>query len=252
MRQLKQIVPSNVSAPFLHPNRWQAFVKIVLEITIEAYQKMRQDHIAQGGWEEDTFTINLVDYIRSIASSYPMSLIVKPQTWVFTDEMKKGAISPRNASRIDIQLWGGHWDNYEQIYFAWECKLVIDKPIYKKHNRLIPEYIREGIYRFLDGKYSSYVKDAGMLGYILAGDAKNIVKEINDKMLVPRKPRKSNSSTALSANNKSSSSHKLNESDHLRAYNPTNEFNDIYISQHNRNFCADPIQLYHLFLTFDF
>jgi len=76
---------------------------------------MRQDYIAQVGWEEDTFTINLVDYIQGTASRYPMSLMVKSQTWVFTDEMKKEQSLLKNASRIDIQLWGGRWDNYEQI-----------------------------------------------------------------------------------------------------------------------------------------
>ncbi len=141
MSQLNQSSSSfGIPDQFLDIGIWKAFVQVVLEITLQAFQSMRKDRVAKAEWEEDVFTLNLVKYIRPIAHRHPMNLNVKPQVFVFTSDMKKGKVSPKKAVKIDIQLWGGRWENYDQVYFAWECKLIVDKPTHKKHRRLIPEY----------------------------------------------------------------------------------------------------------------
>lgn len=251
MSQLNQPSSSlGIPDQFLGIDIWKALVQVVLEITIQAFQSMRKDHIAQSGWEEDIFTLNLVDYIQPIAHRHPMNLNVKPQVLVFTSDMKKGEVSHKKAVKIDIQLWGGRWENYDQVYFAWECKLIVDKPAQNKHKRLIPEYATEGIFRFLDGRYSSEVEDAGMLGYVLTGDASNIVNAINKRML---KLSKYSLSKYGSHNTQTSpQTYKLSEYDFLKPHDPISGFTDIYQSHHNRISSRGAIRLYHLFLKFDF
>lgn len=214
---------------------WQSFVQIVLEITIEAYQNMRKQGNIMREWEEDVFTLNLFKYMRPLASRHSSGINVKPQVFVFTPEMEEGKVPPNEAKKIDIQLWLGSWDNHDQIYFAWEAKLVVDRHIDEEHEYLVTNYISNGIIdRFIDESYSRDVDDAGMLGYILVGDITNIVDQINKSMQSPQRTRK------------------LTASDYLSIASPIGSFTDIYRSSHKRAFCEKYIQLHHLFLTFDF
>lgn len=214
---------------------WKVFVQIVLEITIEAYQCMRQDGAACQDWEEDTFTLRLTeDYIQPLAHQHPLNLKVMPRTRVHTPEMKTGAVSPRQAPEIDIRLFSSWEKDYHRVYFAWECKRICDKHVDNKCTRLIAEYITEGIFRFLDGKYAPEVDDAGMLGYVLIGDVANIVDDINQSMVHPRRSRQ------------------LSSSDHLVPAPPIGIFTDAYQSRHKRVTNQRIICLHHLFLTFDF
>ncbi len=208
---------------------------VVLEVTVEAYQTMRQKGNAHHGWPEDTFTLNLFKYILPLASRHPIGLNVKPQVFVFTPEMETGEVSTNEAKKIDIQLWLGSWENHDRIYFAWEAKLIADRYAHESYEHLVAEYITDGIVdRFIDGKYSSEVNDAGMLGYVLVGDVSTIVDQINQSMHAYQRLRK------------------LLEDDHLKRTDPIGSFTDAYCSYHKRVFCGRAIRLSHLLLTFDF
>jgi len=234
LSQLNQSPPSfGISKQFLDPGWWQVFVQIVIELTINAYKDMQEKGIAQHDWEEDHFTINLENFIRPLAFRHPMNLTVVARARTHTSEMVAGVTSAKQAKEIDIRLWG-RWENYHEIYFAWEGKRVALGQKDKKYKDLIPEYIKEGMFRFLDGEYSSELYDAGMLGYVLAGDVHSIVRSINRSMISPRRERR------------------LSKSDHLKLAIPVNNFNDIYCSYHNRWSNNNRISLYHLFLVFDF
>ena len=216
------------------PVRWESFVQLVLEITVEAYQHMRRDGVARQDWEEDTFTASLTeDYIRPLARQHPLSLGAEPRAKVHTPAMKSGAVSPKRATEIDIKLFRP-WMNYSEVYFAWECKRVGDKRVDEKYGVLISRYITEGILRFIDRGYAAGLYDAGMLGYVLAGNVTNIVDDINASMHHPRRARP------------------LSDSDHLVPVPAVGAFTDVYRSQHKRPVSQRAIQLHHLFLTFDF
>jgi hypothetical protein len=213
---------------------WESFVRLVLEITVEGYQRMRQDGVTQRDWEEDAFTVRLTeDYIRPLAQQHPLNLVTVARTRVHTPAMKAGAVSPKQAPEIDIRLFSS-WMNYAQVYFAWECKRVGDKRVNKKYAVLIPGYITEGILRFIDEDYSAGLDDAGMLGYVLAGDVTNIVHDINASMHHPHRARP------------------LSTSDHLVPAPSIGIFVDVYQSHHKRTTSQTAIRLHHLFLTFDF
>ena len=222
---------SGSSGPFRVP--WESFVQLVLEITVDAYQRMRQDSVAQQGWEEDTFTLKLKDYIQPLARQHPLNLVAMVQTPVHTPAMYTGGVSTKKASRIDIRFFQPRED-YERIYFAWECKRVGGKRENREYATLVPKYITEGILRFLDEEYSVGLDDAGMLGYVLAGDVTNIVHDINASMQEPRRKRP------------------LSTSDHLVSSPAIDAFTNVYRSSHKRTVSQRTIRLHHLFLTFDF
>lgn len=213
---------------------WNTFVQIALDNTLEAYQQMRQSCAVKRDWEEDKFTAVLAeDYLQPLLRQNPLGIVVTLQNPVYTRAMKSGKISTNKARKIDMKLYIPQW-NYVDIYFAWECKLVGDKQRNSGYAALLSEYIKEGIFRFIDGNYSSEVSDAGMLGYVLEGNVSSIVRGVNESMLSDRRRRR------------------LPSSDQLLPLAPPMDFGDAYMSQHRRTGKTESIRLKHLFLSFDF
>ncbi len=43
---------------------------------------------------------------------------------------------------------------------------------------MVDEYVKEGMQRFIDGKYGSHVHHGGMLGYVLDGDVPRAMRNV--------------------------------------------------------------------------
>jgi hypothetical protein len=194
---------------------------------------MRRENVVQRNWEENTFTLQLEDYLRPIAYDNEFSIFVRVREKVHTPEMKVGQQPTVEAQEIDMSMFGSWERNYHQIRFVWEAKRVGDRRVDRKYSGLNSEYVNEGIYRFIRGAYASGLSDAGMLGYVLAGSVCNIVGDINASMGNIRK------------------NLPLSESNYLQEATPVGDFEDIYFSNHMR-MDETGIRLYHLFLTFEF
>jgi len=284
LSQLDNTSPfSGISERFISRQDWAQFVQKVLEVTAEAYKGFCQKYTIKQDWEkdtfiivfgdtltinvedtltitlEDTFTINLVDDIQTMIYKYRLYWNVLPQKFLYTPEMKTGEENSNKAVKIDIELSNWHLSEDDRIYFVWECKLLADinlirnRILREKHRRLIPEYVTEGMVRFLDEhwKYSSEFDDAGMLGFVLYGAIEEIVNAINLAMINPKPLPKAPTSDqrhlwALMC------AQKLSKADHLKACNP-NPLDGfvVYQSEHRRAFCGRDIRLHHLFFDFD-
>lgn len=215
---------------------------------------LKHESTARSDWCEDTFTLQIVKYMKQFIRTGKTSLCAQVQQYIYTPEMMAGDESPEKAVKLDIKVWHRHWYNEDEIYFTWECKLIVDKAREKKHTRLVQEYITNGIVRFLDAnwRYAQAVNDAGILGYVLYGEAAQIVEAINKEMLaIPQRPESSikdvRAMQALQA------ARRLSSSDRLKPCNPGPVNNFVfYESRHCRHFCNRDIRLYHFFLTFDF
>lgn len=247
---------SDVDTPdlFVSPEQWTGFLQEVLETTIAAYRVLRQESTVHSSWEEDKFTINIERCMNQFIRTRKFPLCAKSQQPIYTPEMMAGEVSPKKAVKLDIKIWDKNWDNEDEVYFTWECKLIVDKARENKHRRFIPEYITNGIVRFLDEnwKYSEAVDDAGILGYVLYGEVAQIVEAINQEMLaIPRRPE--SSMKDVRAMQALQAARRLASSDQLKLCNPSPVNNFIfYESRHRRHFCNQDLRLYHFFLTFDF
>lgn len=71
------------------------------------------------------------------------------------------------SSDIDFVVTMG---DEEDIYLACECKRL-NVPFKSGKKTLVREYIKEGLSRFLTGKYSPGLPYAMMLGYVMDGNA---------------------------------------------------------------------------------
>ena len=206
----------------------------VLILTIEAYQAMRRAGIAKRDWEENTFTVCLGDdYLRDLAYDNEYSIYITIRDKIHTPQMKQGKQPTIEAKEMDLSLYGSWERDYIKKRFVWEAKRIGDKRVDKRYTKLYSEYVHEAIYRFINREYASGLDDAGVLGYVLAGQVSNIVTDINSTMGRVRKNKP------------------LSRSNHLAHSAPINGFQDKYHSHHTRT-DKTIINLYHLFLTFDF
>lgn len=244
----------NTSAPYVSAEEWADFLQKVLETTATAYCMLKYRKAVRSDWKEDTFTLQIVKYMKQIIQNCKSALCAELQQYIYTSKMMAADESPEKAVKIDIKIWHRNWYNEDDIYFAWECKLIVDKARESTHRRLVPEYITNGIIRFLDThwRYAQAVNDAGMLGYVLYGEVSSIVEAINQEMLaIPRRPESSAKDfrTVQSLH----AARELSSSDQLKRCNPSPIDTSIfYESHHHRSFCKRDIRLYHFFLTFDF
>ena len=202
---------------FVGPEQWAGFLRDVLETTVAAYLILKRENTVRSTWEEDTFTINMERCMNRLSRRYKLPLRTRTQWLIYTPEMIAGEVSPKKAVKLDIKIWDTNWDNEDEIYFTWECKLIVDKAREERHERLIREYITNGIVRFLDAnwKYAQAVNDAGILGYALYGKAAQIVEAINQELLaIPQRPE--SSTKEVRARQASQAARKLSSSDQLK------------------------------------
>lgn len=203
---------------------WSSFVNFAIDLTIKAYWKMRAERVVTTDFEEDAFTINLVKWLQKVGYEESLNIQIQTQYHVYTNEMHQGVISTNQAKKIDIYL-APELQNKDQIYFSWEAKRL-------GGTAKIADYVNDGMYCYINKDYSAFVNDAGMLGYVLSDNAEVYVEKINRSMgHISKNP-------------------PLNSAHHLK-HHPLGHFSNCYVSSHLR-VDSDPINLYHLFLEFDF
>jgi hypothetical protein len=67
--------------------------------------------------------------------------------------------------------------NDEDIYFCLEAKRL-NALVAGVRRSLADEYVKEGMQRFIDGKYSRFVRHGGMLGYVLNGQVARAMRNV--------------------------------------------------------------------------
>jgi hypothetical protein len=94
----------------------------------------------------------------------------------------------------------------EEVYFAFECKRLnaIDSGV---RRTLAPEYVSQGMLRFITGQYGPAMTDGGMLGYVLDGNCNDAIRLVERNVtsraaeLNLAAPAKLNRSSVRPANN---------------------------------------------------
>ncbi len=80
----------------------------------------------------------------------------------------------KETGRKDIVFFPGHDGN---LYFCLEAKRL-NARVKGVMKSLADEYVKEGMQRFVDGKYGRHVHHAGMLGYVLDGDVPRAMRNV--------------------------------------------------------------------------
>ena len=100
-------------------------------------------------------------------------LRIDPQTSIVSSETDPEKNTPEG--RLDLQVSCGH--GYE-VYFAIEAKrLRVSLP-----SRFFsggPEYVKDGMLRFITGQYAPFMHAGAMLGYVYDGETENARAEVD-------------------------------------------------------------------------
>lgn len=84
----------------------------------------------------------------------------------------------REVGRKDIVFFPSH---DEEIYLCLEAKRL-NAVVSGKRRSLADEYVKEGMQRFVDGKYSRFVRHGAMLAYVLDGDIKRAIQNVGSNI----------------------------------------------------------------------
>jgi len=88
------------------------------------------------------------------------------------DDLQTG----EERGRIDLHFTHGY---REDVYFAFECKRLNKIDSRNKINSLAPEYVKDGMMRFVTGKYASSLNNGGMIGYVMNGNTDTAIRAVN-------------------------------------------------------------------------
>jgi len=70
----------------------------------------------------------------------------------------------------------------QDIYLCIEAKRL-NAVISGRNCPLASEYVREGMQRFVDGKYSRHVRHGAMLGYVLDGNIQRAIRNVQNNVI---------------------------------------------------------------------
>ncbi len=73
--------------------------------------------------------------------------------------------------RIDLRFLHGY---NEDAYFTFECKRL-NVPKGKQRKTLAPQYVSEGMMRFINAQYAGTVTQGGMIGYVMDGKGQDAI-----------------------------------------------------------------------------
>ena len=82
--------------------------------------------------------------------------------------------------RIDLKFLPA-MSALEEVYFAFECKRlnILENG---KRRTLAPEYVIEGMMRFVIGRYASIMQHGGMIGYVFDGRCNDAIRLVKNNI----------------------------------------------------------------------
>ncbi len=84
----------------------------------------------------------------------------------------------KETGRKDIVFFPSH---QEEIYLCLEAKRL-NAVVSGIRRSLADEYVKEGMQRFVDGKYARFVRHGAMLAYVLDGDVQRAMQNVENNV----------------------------------------------------------------------
>jgi len=199
----------------------EEFIRILKLIIFSYHQMISQENNLAGQKEDDLRNKLVKNYLRKNKNKDEFNL-GKMFFNLGTEEVNDHK-SSKTTGRLDftaLRLVDSLGRANEDFYFTFECKRL-------KNNGKNNEYIKEGMQRFIAGKYQTKILPlAGMIAFVEKGCINKIVANINNRL---------------------KKDYSYSDSEFL--YNETieNNFKYSYLSNHSKN-DNSKIKIYHLML----
>lgn len=143
----------------------QSLIPAVLSLVISAWSRMEKPE--QTAHEDDISVKLYTALITGKDRSRHAFLIRYQDVEVDTDLTKV-------TGKKDIVVFPS---TLEEVYFCLEAKRL-NALVSGMRRSLADAYVREGMQRFVDGKYSRFIRHGGMLGYVLDGQINRAIRNV--------------------------------------------------------------------------
>jgi hypothetical protein len=199
--------------------------KLVLELLIYCYNQIIEKEIFgqyKSGYQLEHFLRNvLVSYLIRSKEKYGIEYLG------FETEPGEINVTYKTIGFLDIKVTNAcsqELKKYDEgIYYAIECKRLDNS------SEKIDAYVKNGILRFVIGKYSKNMPLACMIGFVEEGNPCAIVNKINDRLVIDKK---------------------IITVQKLVNYDIQKKFEQSYVSKHKRQNNLGIIDLYHLLFDY--
>jgi len=149
----------------------------ILHVTIEAWESLPPIAMDE---REDPITLKLCRAIRQARNARKLPLQIHTQQLDLDPAGEEAGVG-----RLDIVF--NLLVPSEEIYFCLEGKRlnVLSNGISRAY---AAEYIKYGVQRFVKGKYSKSVLHGAMIGYVLNGDLRRAMKNVENNLIAQSVP----------------------------------------------------------------
>jgi hypothetical protein len=153
------------------PAYWDDFFQQSLIPAVLAHVLDAWDRIEKPGQTdlEDNISVKLYSALVTGKDRNRHSFLIRYQ------DVEVDTNLARETGRKDIVVYPSLLQ--EEVYFCLEAKRL-NARVSGVQKSLADEYVKEGMQRFVDGKYSRAVRHGGMLGYVLDGQIARAMKNV--------------------------------------------------------------------------
>lgn len=153
------------------PAEWDDFFKqnlipVVLSLVVNTWERMEKPE--QTAHEND-ISVKLYAALKNGKDRNRHPFLIR------YEDVEVDADLAKETGRKDIVFFPPA--NDEDVYFCLEAKRL-NALVSGVRRSLASEYVKEGMQRFVDGKYSRFVRHAGMLGYVLDSEVARAIKNV--------------------------------------------------------------------------
>lgn len=212
------MVTRSRKAPDLAKEVGPSGIRQLLQLMCDAYHDLLESDYVKTNTPENEITEQWYIYILAQWRRIP-SFSVK----ITPIHQKEDPTKGKRGKRFPTIDFCFRADYFPESYFGAECKLLDEG-----NRRHLLEYAsKNGIGRFIDGRYSSKSSAGAMVGYIRVGCAEKCACDVR---------------SCIS---------KLPNTPKLMKVEPIGRFKDIYESLHRRTSGVSPFKIFHSFYTFE-
>ncbi len=151
----------------------QQHIPVILRLLLQAGKNIRKQTPTD---REDWITTRLHRRLIRVPSFRDGPLQIHLQPDIVSSDANPEINTPEGRLDLQVSCGRGH-----EVYFAIEAKrLRVSLP-----SRFFlggPEYVKDGMMRFITGQYAPFMQAGAMLGYVYDGETKNARADIDQQI----------------------------------------------------------------------
>lgn len=184
----------------------QSLVPTVLDYIITTWEQMVKPSTSD---LEDLISDKLYSALLNAKRRSEFPFLIRREDLEFDLNLAK------ETGRKDIVFFPSLYE--QDVYLCLEAKRL-NAVVSGVNRSLADEYVKEGMQRFVDGKYARFVRHGGMLAYVLDGNTNRAIQNIENNVIKRRSELHMEDNSNLAPSTIRPSDSRIKETWHHRAH----------------------------------